>query len=87
MAGAKICSALGAEAVSRAAEPPEGTLDTAEHRGLMSNRRPSSDRPIHSARPRCSHFVAILVPAFSPRQIDVTRRDSACPWLLWLVTA
>ena len=47
----------GAQAVSRAAKPPKGTLDAAEHRGLMSNRRPSCDRPIHSWSSRDSRFV------------------------------
>src|SRR2546427_2957027 len=51
---------------------------TAEHGGFMSNRRPSCDRAIHSARSRGSHFVAILAPAPSPEQIDAdTSRSSA----------
>jgi LysR substrate binding domain-containing protein len=65
-------------------EAAEGHLDTAEHGGLISNRRPSSDGSIHSWSSRDSRSVAMPVPAFSPARIDASRRDptraKVSPW-------
>ncbi len=68
----------GAEAVSRAAKPPKGTLDTAEPRGLIRSRRPSCDRSIRCGNSRDSGSARMLEVLF-PTPIDVTHRDRAHP--------
>jgi len=67
----------GAEAVSRAAQPPKVTLDAAEHRALINERRPSCDWSIHSVRRLGPRSVVMAAPTFSPVQIDGIRRDQA----------
>ena len=55
----------------QAAEPPKGNLDGAEHRGLMTNRRPSCDRLTGTSR--ATRFAAMLARAFSPTAAPETR--------------
>jgi hypothetical protein len=53
----------GAQAVSRAAEPPKGTLDTDEHRAFIIERRPSFDSPDRATvAPHSRHPARVMVP-------------------------
>jgi hypothetical protein len=52
-------------------------LNAAEHRRLISNRRPCCDPLRHSARSRDSRVVAMRGPAFPPTPIDATRLGHA----------
>ena len=67
----------GAEAASRAAKPPKGTLDTAEHCGLIKTRRPSCDRSIRFERSALACPAPMPVRAISRAPIDATRRGRA----------
>ena len=67
----------GAEALSRAAEPPKDTLDSAERRGLIEKRRPSCclQQPGTAASRVLRHTAASLLAELGEPEANRKRGD------------